>query len=636
MRISGCIIARNEKDNIANCIMSLKNVTNEIIVVDTGSEDDTVQIAEDLGAFVFRQKWENDFSRAKNHALEHARGDWVIFLDADEYFHESSIPKVRAVIQKAHSNRNNEGILCEIVHIDKDNDKIISNDEVLRIFRNSKKIRYINKIHEEIRNSGVPLKCINVRNILSVMHTGYSASLLADKARRNLELIKSNVGDEKSAYYFATSYFILQDYENAYKYADSALSVDPIMARDSLAYKMYLIRTSVTLRTEYSNKEKIRRLIDEGNRKYGHHPEIAKIEATFLFSEKLYGEALEKYLYTLECQEKYGKTFEQNDFPGSVHEVYYNMAQILYLMNREADALEYYVKALRSNKYHSDAFSGMFALCGSLPENETVAFINSIYNVEREDDVRFVVARIAGCGRPRIVLYYANIWNNIFSNEDDVLIYALASQGNYSGALEIAMLYCRTDRDKYAPVAAAVMIMGQLFSEADKIKDEIGAEYFDLVRCYAGGDLFSGSKEAFANVFSMLAKHAGSYDCSGYLKIRAEMDAKTERNIAGIFLSNYRFGEAITYFDLTFESAVDEEMKASAAFQSGYCFYKLKQYGESVSRFEKAAMYGYAENDLTEFLRWISGQSADEAVKERAGALLASIPLRSTQPMIAR
>ncbi|MEL7656459.1 MAG: glycosyltransferase, partial [Bacillota bacterium] len=76
MKISGCIIARNEEANIANCINNMKNVTDEIIVVDTGSEDKTIQIAKELGAFVYEYQWENDFSKAKNSVLDYATGEW--------------------------------------------------------------------------------------------------------------------------------------------------------------------------------------------------------------------------------------------------------------------------------------------------------------------------------------------------------------------------------------------------------------------------------------------------------------------------------------------------------------------------------------------------------------------------------
>ena len=88
--ISACVIAKNEAAVIGRCINSVKRIADEIILVDTGSTDDTVRIAEGLGARVFFREWDNDFSAAKNHALNQVRGDWVIFLDADEYFVEDS------------------------------------------------------------------------------------------------------------------------------------------------------------------------------------------------------------------------------------------------------------------------------------------------------------------------------------------------------------------------------------------------------------------------------------------------------------------------------------------------------------------------------------------------------------------
>jgi len=413
MRISGCVITKDEEKNIAKCLDSLKPVADEIIVIDTGSEDATIQIAEDLGAHVFRQKWENDFSKAKNAALDRARGDWIVFLDADEYFDETSVSKVRAVIEKVHGNRSVDGIKCELINIDRDDGKIISSNEILRIFRNSKKIRYINKIHEELRKNGAPLTCADARSVLSILHTGYSAVLQAEKARRNLELLKNNPDDKKSAYYLATTYFILDEDEKAYEYADLALAEEAIAGIDSMAYKMHAIRISAAMRIDPSDRDKIRKLIVEADRNYGNHPEIAKEEAAFLLREGCYEEALEKYLYALDCQEKYGKKWGQNDFPSVVHEVYFNIAQILVHLKRETEALEYYVMALKSYKYYGKAFGNMFALFRSLPDDEIVAFLNSLYDINKKADVKFLAEQTAGCGKPVIELYYDNKLKNI-------------------------------------------------------------------------------------------------------------------------------------------------------------------------------------------------------------------------------
>lgn len=622
MKISGCIIARNEEANIAKCINNLKHVTDEIIVVDTGSEDDTIRSAKELGASVYEQKWENDFSKARNAALERATGDWIIFLDADEFFNEESLLRVRPTIQKAHSNQNIEGMLCNLINVDLETKKDIDAGHVIRIFRNKRLFRFINKIHEEICNDSRSLRYIDKSDTLTVIHTGYSSSLRISKARRNLEMLLDNKeGHERSAYYLATTYFSLHDFNNAYQYAELALLEKSVTECDHFAYKMHFIKIIIAMTLESSNKEKIELLIREANKKYSEHPEIAKIEAVYRLQEKRYAESLDKYSYSLTCQEKYGKKLVQNNFAETVHEVYFSIAQISYLMNKEADALSYYVKALRSNKYNKEVFKSMFGLCMTMPEYEMIAFFNSIYDVEKEEDVNFIIAQIADCGIPKLVLYYANKWNNTFAHEDDVLIYAFLAQHNYQNALEIALLYLKND-PSYSPLVTSILIMGRLFPEAEKIKDEIGEDYFNLIMYYADGRNYSENDNTYASVFSKLIRHADQSVITDYLKLADAKEASLISSIAETFLTIFHYEQAISYYQLLFELASDEAGKAVAAFQLGYCFYKQKQYEESLYWFEKAIRNGYAENDMAEYLQWIANQTSDDGIKRKSKALM--------------
>ena len=85
MMISACIITKDEEKNIDRCLESIKNIVDEIIIVDTGSNDNTVNVAKRYSNKIFHYVWEDDFSKARNFAIEKANGDYILFLDADEY-----------------------------------------------------------------------------------------------------------------------------------------------------------------------------------------------------------------------------------------------------------------------------------------------------------------------------------------------------------------------------------------------------------------------------------------------------------------------------------------------------------------------------------------------------------------------
>lgn len=82
--ISACIITTNEEYRIAKVINNIKDYVDEIVIVDGGSRDKTVEIARNLGAKVFYRKWDNDFGAQRNFSIRKAKGDWIFIIDADE------------------------------------------------------------------------------------------------------------------------------------------------------------------------------------------------------------------------------------------------------------------------------------------------------------------------------------------------------------------------------------------------------------------------------------------------------------------------------------------------------------------------------------------------------------------------
>lgn len=100
MQLSFCMIVKNEADQLARCLTSVRDVADELIVLDTGSTDDTVAIAQSFGAQVHHFTWNNDFSAARNAALKYVTGDWVLVLDADEVLLPEVVPVLRQAMQQ--------------------------------------------------------------------------------------------------------------------------------------------------------------------------------------------------------------------------------------------------------------------------------------------------------------------------------------------------------------------------------------------------------------------------------------------------------------------------------------------------------------------------------------------------------
>lgn len=102
MTLSFCIIVKNEEAMLPRCLDSVRGVVDEMIVVDTGSSDRTIDIAKSFGAEVHPFAWCNDFSAARNESLKYVKGDWILVLDADEVLVPGIVPTLKQAIQSEH------------------------------------------------------------------------------------------------------------------------------------------------------------------------------------------------------------------------------------------------------------------------------------------------------------------------------------------------------------------------------------------------------------------------------------------------------------------------------------------------------------------------------------------------------
>jgi glycosyltransferase involved in cell wall biosynthesis len=100
MKLSLCMIVKNEEATLSKSLSSVKNVVDEMVVLDTGSTDRTPEIAKKFGAKVHHFEWCNDFSAARNEALKYVTGDWILVLDADETLSQKIVPQLQQAIRR--------------------------------------------------------------------------------------------------------------------------------------------------------------------------------------------------------------------------------------------------------------------------------------------------------------------------------------------------------------------------------------------------------------------------------------------------------------------------------------------------------------------------------------------------------
>jgi glycosyltransferase involved in cell wall biosynthesis/Flp pilus assembly protein TadD len=189
LNLSVCLIVKNEEKFLAQCLKSVREIAQQMIVVDTGSTDRTVAIAKELGAEVHTHAWSDDFSAARNAALAHAIGDWILVLDADEELPAAQHVKLLTDL------KNSDAMAYRLPLVNKGLEAE-GQSFVPRLFRNAPGIYYYGRIHEQAFPSLLSLgKSWGLKIAMGtaeILHHGYDKEMVRDrnKIERNLKLLR--------------------------------------------------------------------------------------------------------------------------------------------------------------------------------------------------------------------------------------------------------------------------------------------------------------------------------------------------------------------------------------------------------------------------------------------------------------
>lgn len=224
--VSVCMIAKNEDNHIEECLKRLRPCRFEIIVVDTGSVDRTVEVAHKYADKVFHFAWCDDFSTARNFSIQQATNDWVLIIDCDEYLENVNLVQIEEAISR---NREAVGMVTRNNPYTVQGTRSIMSEHIGRLF-NRKYCHFEGSIHEQVRTlQGKEPETFSIP--LTFYHEGYVAE--SDKrmrATRNLEMLLQALSAKGPSpylyFHLGQNYISLNDTEKAAHYYKLGLDLN--------------------------------------------------------------------------------------------------------------------------------------------------------------------------------------------------------------------------------------------------------------------------------------------------------------------------------------------------------------------------------------------------------------------------
>ncbi len=446
MKITACSIVKNEEKNIARSIESYKSAVDEIIIVDTGSNDNTVEICKNLGTKVLFYKWNGDFSAAKNYALDNANGDWIIFLDADEWFVPNLDKQLITNILNGIQDFS-DALMSTMCQYDTESANVFAKDTITRIFKNTKAMRYIGNIHERIKNGDKDPRLSFFKDI-QIYHSGYSQNLIETKSKRNIDSLykKYNEGNPSTLLYFYLfrENFLINNCDEAVKFFElfkQQPDCDKVMQNYGAVINVYqyMYRIMIFSPTKFS-KEQINSLLGEAYNKFPHVPMHSYMIGCEKFYCKEYTESYSWLNKAFELDATFSAT-HSNTFPAFKDDAWYKLGSIFHEWKKYDQALEYYIDAIKVGNINivKVTLPRLINIIDFQPQEEIILFLNSLLDISKKENIESILSALKHTRLHKAFIYYAVKYNKDFDGQNETTYIAMILSGQAELAVEIAI-----------------------------------------------------------------------------------------------------------------------------------------------------------------------------------------------------
>lgn len=380
-KLSLCMIVRNEERHLRRCLQSIPPCVSEIIIVDTGSSDQSMAIAQEFGAKLFSHPWHDDFSEVRNYSCNNASGDWILFLDADEEL----TPESHDALIKATRSSETEGYFVKIINYlgDKSWGEICP-DLVFRLFRNRQEYQFRGAIHEQIADVILeknPHAKFAIADGLTLLHYGYLNQEIEtkDKKKRNLTIIERELAqtpnDRLLRYHYGVELFRLERYsEAAIELIRAANGIDP-----NTIYLPKLLRYIVLAQQAAGQLEEALKTAQLGLQFFPDYADLYYYSGLIALEQKKYSSARTYFQQATTMPEQQPQYASFGGIRG--FRSFYQLGTIFELFCDYEQALQNYIASLRDNPNFNPALEKLVEILDPVKNPEyTDESLNKVFD----------------------------------------------------------------------------------------------------------------------------------------------------------------------------------------------------------------------------------------------------------------
>ncbi|WP_079442141.1 glycosyltransferase, partial [Clostridium chromiireducens] len=356
MSLSLCMIVKDEENTLERCLESVKDIVDEMIIIDTGSTDGTIKIAKKYGAKIFFYKWDNSFANARNYSLSKASKDWILIMDADDELRGEDKNKVMKLINDE-NNKLNAYFGETLSYSGDSSDYNIYSNLNIRFIRNGKGYKFSGDIHEQIMPGSEDAKKQVFLGIADIKfyHYGYLNKTVNEKnkRKRNMNIIekilKENPDDSFMLYNMGVEYSAKGEYSEALNYLKKAYkNFNP-----SLGFGAKLILKMISCNNVLQQFDECLTLIEEGLKYYPKCTDFEFYRANIFYIKNKYCSAIES---AKKCISMGEPPILLREISGvATYRPYYLLGIICSNIGDYDESYKYYDEVLKLNPKFSDA-----------------------------------------------------------------------------------------------------------------------------------------------------------------------------------------------------------------------------------------------------------------------------------------